>query len=633
MSNCSMRDSLKEMLAAMISFSTSELRGGVNSYKLEFMNVETKTCQNCKNSFVIEPDDFSFYEKVKAPPPTFCSLCRFQRRLTFRTSRRLYKRKVEFSEKETFSPLPPEIPFRVFHEDYWWSDKWDPMEYGRPYDFNRPFFQQLRELQLKVPIPHRRVLNGINSEYCENNFSIKNCYLVFNGGYTENSLYSESINGCKECVDGLKIEQCELCYELFNCQRCSRTVFSAHCTDCLDVAFSIDLVGCQNCFGCVNLRNKRYYIFNQPYSKEEYLKIVSGYDLGSYQVVSELRQKVSEIASKFPVKFLRGQRNINVSGDYLDRCKNVLDSFYCCDLQECAHCQLILSAKSADCMDISVAGGELCYELQEAGGYEVKFSWICISGYALKMSGFSNLQYCMYCFGGCSNLFGCIGLRDKQYCIFNRQYSKEEYQNLLPKIIEHMDAMPYVDKVGRRYKYGEFFPSEFSPSPYNETWAQDYFPVTKNEASKRGFWWREAENTPYAINIKTENIPDHIKEVSDLVINEIFECAHKGKCNDQCTTAFRVISQELQFYRRMNLPLPRLCFNCRHSERSKQRNPLKLWNRKCACSGVKSENKAYQNDAKHFHADMHCPNEFETSHSPDRPEIVYCEQCYQAEVA
>ena len=33
---------------------------------------ETKTCQNCKNDFIIEPDDFSFYEKMKVPAPTFC---------------------------------------------------------------------------------------------------------------------------------------------------------------------------------------------------------------------------------------------------------------------------------------------------------------------------------------------------------------------------------------------------------------------------------------------------------------------------------------------------------------------------------------------------------------------------------
>jgi hypothetical protein len=33
--------------------------------------METKICQNCKKNFIIEPDDFGFYEKIKVPPPTF----------------------------------------------------------------------------------------------------------------------------------------------------------------------------------------------------------------------------------------------------------------------------------------------------------------------------------------------------------------------------------------------------------------------------------------------------------------------------------------------------------------------------------------------------------------------------------
>ena len=77
-------------------------------------------------------------------------------------------------------------------------------------------------------------------------------------------------------------------------------------------------------------------------------------------------------------------------------------------------------------------------------------------------------------------------------------------------------------------------------------------------------------------------------------------------------TAFRILPEDLKFYRRMNLPLPRLCPNCRHYQRLKQRNPLKLWHRKCMKEG--------------------CTNEFETSYAPNRPEIVYCEKCYQQEV-
>ncbi|MDI6883360.1 MAG: hypothetical protein QMC93_02760 [Patescibacteria group bacterium] len=236
-----------------------------------------------------------------------------------------------------------------------------------------------------------------------------------------------------------------------------------------------------------------------------------------------------------------------------------------------------------------------------------------------------------------SNLFGCVGLRHKQYCILNKQYTKEEYERLVPKIIEHMKEMPYVDKKGRVYKYGEFFPPELSPFGYNETIAQEYFPLTKEQAIKQGYKWQDPEQRNYQIDIKTEELPDHIKDVKDDILGKVIQCANASlqgsdPCKAQCTTAFKLIEPELRFYKRMNLPLPRLCPNCRHYQRLKQRNPLKLWKRRCMCGGQASVNGVYKNTIKHFHGDSPCPNEFETTYSPDRPEIVYCEPCYLAEV-
>lgn len=49
----------------------------------------------------------------------------------------------------------------------------------------------------------------------------------------------------------------------------------------------------------------------------------------------------------------------------------------------------------------------------------------------------SELAYCIDCYDT-KNCFGCIGLRNKQYCILNKQYTKEQYEELVPKIIEHM---------------------------------------------------------------------------------------------------------------------------------------------------------------------------------------------------
>jgi hypothetical protein len=183
------------------------------------------------------------------------------------------------------------------------------------------------------------------------------------------------------------------------------------------------------------------------------------------------------------------------------------------------------------------------------------------------------------------------------------------------------------------YKYGEFFPIEISPFAYNETVAQEYFPLEEDEAVSRGYHWKHREKRLHPTATKFTDIPDLIQDITDSILNDIIECQHKEECAEQCAGAFKITPDDLAFYRKMNLPAPRLCPNCRHYQRLKQRNPLKLWFRKCTCAGVKSENGNYVNNILHFHNTDQCPNAFQTSYAPDRPEIIYCESCYNSEVA
>jgi hypothetical protein len=240
-------------------------------------------------------------------------------------------------------------------------------------------------------------------------------------------------------------------------------------------------------------------------------------------------------------------------------------------------------------------------------------------------------NYTYMCFNS-KNLFGCIGMRGKQYCILNKQYTKEEYEKMVEKIKKHMNEMPYVDKKGNSYGYGEFFPAEISPFAYNETIAQEYFTKTKDEIEKSGFKFRLAPKKEYKVTMKSEDLPDHIKDVPESILDEVISCPNNGNEKTQCTQAYRIIKSELDFLKNNNIALPRYCPNCRHYKRLSQRNPFKLWRGKCQCAGATSSNGKYKNTSTHTHGDGACPNEFETSYSPDRKEIVYCERCYQNEV-
>jgi len=168
--------------------------------------------------------------------------------------------------------------------------------------------------------------------------------------------------------------------------------------------------------------------------------------------------------------------------------------------------------------------------------------------------------------------------------------------------------------------FGEFFPTELSPFAYNETIAQEYFPLTKEEVLNKNYRWRDPDIKQYVITKKPEELPDDVNNVTDDILNETIGCLHGGACTEQCATAFRIVPQELQFYRNYNLPIPRLCPNCRHYHRLRQRNPFKLWKRPCACA-----------NAAHAHGAT-CTKEPETTYSPESLAIVYCDECYNAEV-
>ena len=594
--------------------------------------METKTCQNCKKDFQIEPEDFKFYEKMQVPPPTWCPECRMVRRMTWRNERTLYKRKCDATGNEIISMFSTASPFTIYEHSYWWSDKWDPRDFGKGYNFSKPFFIQFRELLESVPLPNLANSNVINSEYGNHNADMKNCYLSYASFGAENVAYSQGVFNAKDSLDSYNLTDGEQCYEDVLCAKVYKLFFSYDADDSMDSLFLKSCKNTNNSLACVNQRSKSYHIFNEPYSKEEYRKELKNLDFGSYKNLSDFKKKFGEFVLKYPNRFASIIKSTNVVGDMVMNSKNC---FYCFDVYDSVEDSKFAShaATLKDSYDGYGFGGnaELLYEGIDSG----------INASRYKFTAFTHtcheVNYTYACHGS-SNLFASIGLRSESYCILNRQYTKEEYESLIPKIIKHMNSMPYIDKKGRVYKYGEFFPPELSPFSYNETIAQEYFPLTKEQAINQGYSWKDPEPRNYQVTLKTQDIPAHIKDAPDSILNDIIQCQHHelgsstSKCNEQCTEAYRIIPQELDFLRKQNLPMPRLCPNCRHYQRIKQRNPLKLWHRQCQCAGAKSENQVYTNTIAHEHSENHCENSFETTYAAERSEIVYCEKCYLKEV-
>jgi hypothetical protein len=567
------------------------------------MNQETKQCQNCKNEFVIEPDDFNFYEKMKVPPPTFCPQCRFQRRIMFRNERTLYKRKCDLCDKDIVTIFSPDSKLIVYCSACWWSDDWDDSEHFLEYNPARPFFEQMIELQKKTP--HMSLVNTfatlINSDYVNHAGGLKNCYLIFNADFCENVLYSAIVVHAKDSMDCYMVGESELMYQDIDCSG-YKLFFCESCTKCSESYFLKSCTGCDNCFGCINLRNKKYHIFNQPYTKEEYFEKIKEYKFDSYEELLKIRKIVDEFWLNHPNKYMHNNAQcVNVSGDYVFNAKNALNCYQARQLEDARYCQFITLPPAKDIYDLTEWGNGVQRVVDSItigeGADMVKFS------FGAWDQGTMEVEYGMYN-RSCQYTFGCINQKKKRYNILNKQYSPEEYVALRARIIEDMEKNPYVDSIGRVWHYGDFLPYDLSPFTYNESQAIQFYPLSKEEVLKNGWKWREPATSNYAVTLPADKIPDSIHDTQDAILKEILGCGLCGK-------AFKITFAELALLRRFEFPVPHFCSDCRHLERLSRLNPPKLWNRNCA----------------------KCNKEIQTSYALDRPEIVYCESCYNSEVA
>jgi hypothetical protein len=585
--------------------------------------VETKVCKHCKAIFDITDKDLEFYEKVSPsfwgkkyliPTPTFCPDCREQRRLSFRNERNLYKRKCDATGKNIVSIYSPDKPYKVYNMDFWLSDEWYGLDYARDFDFSRTAFEQFDELLKEVPrIPFFQSQNE-NSEYTNWAQKNKDSYMIFVSDYNENCFYGNGIMYSKNVVDSLWVNKSENCYECID---------SDNCYNCY---YSQDLVNCHDCYYCKWLIWKSYCINNKDYSKEQYFE--------------EIRKIFSrEQKNQDKVLYYHGFWIENSTWDFIKQAKNSDNCFDSEWIEDCKNIIYWFGIK--DCHDsyVIVDDSQKCYEtISSITCYNTLFAYT---------TWYNSDSYYIDTCQNSKNLFLCAGLKNKEHCILNKQYTKEEYEELVPKIIEHMI------KTG---EWWDFFPSSLSPFWYNETVANEYYPLNRKEvisssniisnknviSSKVERSFNEINNELYKNNViskekipplqsewqttflhwdffnwsdyeapfpKVEKIipasklPENIVDIPDDILNWAIECEITKK-------PFKIIPQELEFYRKHNLPIPRLHPDQRHLNRMKLRNPRKLFTRKCD----------------------KCKKDIQTTYAPERPEIVYCEGCYNREI-
>ncbi len=553
----------------------------------------TRVCFDCKKEFNIEEEDIEFFKIFRVPAPKLCPDCRQRNRLAFANYSNIYKRKCDVPGHEDvmISYVAPIMPWVTYDYETYYSDKWDPLSYGREIDDEKSFLEQYLELLKVVPIAGvRRGANSINCDFSFYGKDMKDCYYLFGGRRSEDIMFSSSIYNSKNVMDSYFLLDVEGAFQNIITSDCYKNKYAYFSSNCVESDFIFDCRNCQNCFGCVNLRNKNYCYFNQQLTKEEYLKKRAEIDLGDRKTNEEYQNKFWNFVKENPIRATRILKSENCVGNDIKESRNL---YNVCQADNCDNIRhaafAVMSLK--DSMDInhSGGGGGRLYHCQNAGtkSSDVKFSF--------SVKECSECEYMIFS-NNCQNCFGCSGIKNASYSIFNKKYEPEEYWKKLDEI---------KTKMLEDGTYGEFFPMSFSPIAYNSSFAHVIYPMAEKEAKERGLFWQPESDVDIKNlkSIEASELPANINDV-DYDICDVAIIGEKSK------KPFRLIKREIDFYKQNKISLPTDTPYQRMLDRFKILNNFKIFDEICDSCGLSIKSAYLKKDG----------------YKP------YCEKCYQREV-
>jgi hypothetical protein len=526
----------------------------------------TPNCRHCKQGFEIVDVDQQFYQELDLPIPQLCPDCRLRQRMAFRNERTLYSDHCANCQRGIITIYDPAKQFTVYCQECWWGNKFDPLAFGRDFDFSKTLAEQLKDLYRAVPHVALYTTNCVNSEYNNFGLNLNHCYLLFGASNDENCLYGKFVIQSRDTVDALSSFSTELCYESVASERCYQCLYVTQSRDCRDCIMIADCQSCTDCIGCVGLQHKQYYVFNQFVGKEAYEQIKANYLPLTNETISELREKFKPLRATLPYRASHIYASENCTGDLI---MNSANCQHCFDIKESENCRYVSNTPngkdSYDCTFTSPLGVEHSYNACSSLGKDLLSTFLVWNCY--------DTAYSMECHNS-HDPFGCVGLQKQQFVILNKQYTEEDYKALRAQIVE------YLKETG---EWGEYLHPSVTPFGYNETIAQEYFPLDPASATQLGYQWHTIpDKSPAPATVGTQTC-------------------------QQCQKSYRFVKAELDFYQKTKLPLPLLCSDCRRSRRIQERGPYRLWQRTCS---------RYQQIVQ-------------THYAPDQAAVIYCERCYR----
>ncbi len=542
----------------------------------------TRVCEETGESFEITAKDIEMCRLLKMPLPKTVWWARMRQKRSFLGGFDLFRRSLP-DGRSIVTMYDPESFATFIPSEEWYSDTFDPFSYGIAIDPTQPFLTQWDLFSHGMP---RAALmtdaKSVGSEWSIYYLNLKNGYNCWGTWDSEDILYADQTLNSKHSSDLSLSKDCEWCYDSVMCKKCARVSYSERCQNSMDLLFCLACRNCSDCFGSTNLRNKRFVFLNEQLDGDEYKKRIAEIDLTDATVVEAWRTKIHQDVWNKAIRCGESMTNVqNAVGDDIENSRDVYGvSVF--DSERVYHCMLTWSGK--DCYD-SIGGlkFELCAnDLCSVESSNMRMDILCLNSI--------NLEYSEFC-DNCEDCFGCIGLRHKKFCIFNRQYTEEEYWPLVDAIKTAMLE---------RGEYGDFFPHQMNPIAFNASHAMALWPTEEQEARRIGMRWYSFNDEKNGEASAMSELPQRLVDTTDAILDQKFRCPATSRI-------FRYVKPELDFHRTMNLALPRVHPSIRRYGRAAQQFAMRLHHRSCDKCGAGMQ-----------------------SRIPDSHKgTVYCQKCYE----
>lgn len=286
------------------------------------------------------------------------------------------------------------------------------------------FFEELQRIILSQPKRPLVVVNCENCEFCNEIYNCKNLFYCFDTYNTTDSFYLFDSFMCATCGDCDYAVESELCYESVDPYKAFNCDFIEYCDNIRDSAYCYNCSG-NDLFGCVNLQNKSFCIFNRQLSEEEYKEQVKKFKL---LLPEKILAIVDDLKKRFPLTQTIGSDNENTTyGNYIHFDKNCYLCFDAAHDENCSYLYDSFHCKTSYDLTYVAQGVEVTYQAIDS-------THLFNCHFAVHSFNCQDSMYIFNCFN-VKNCLGCVGLKNKQYCILNRQFTPEEYQRLSQDIL------------------------------------------------------------------------------------------------------------------------------------------------------------------------------------------------------